>query len=975
MSIIIPQQATSDLIEEQPQISDKILFPKKVSKPSKSPIPRNIKKNKLSVDISHNNPLQTSMLSLNKSNISIQKIKLNKKQYEQYMHQKRYLISKTQYHKLISNLVEIDKKINQNNEIIESYNLNLAKLKETKKKKKEEIMELLSNKESLEEIYLNKISSLNTIENNNDKEKKDNINGQNDNKANLNEIENEHTNPNTNDSNNTNNSNEENKGKENDKANETHKKKESSSLSGSSEINEQIDIKVDDIKSSDQQKYEEQVISFANDVLRKKDYEFNIKLKEKVKLTYQSFFTEINSPENDNKNTLSNFFLRISLFISNYSQGIMSEKNVNLSLHELMKINKIGVEISEILKFLNKNYKESKAKINESIRNLEKKNENLNMKKISFESKKEELKLFMEEYKEKYNNSKNKNETEDDNIFYASFISDNDNNNNNNNNNQNKKIFGLKSCGSASRLKISKINFDHMDNSKNKNINNNNDLNNSRDITDNSDRQIIDNINKYLINSLQINESNNKKGILEDRTKKIFLHKNYFNNNGINVNNLLINNNISIANNNIIESNNENKINLANNDEIIENVQNSNNSKKANYRIVYRSSRFKNEVNNANSVAFHNNNSNLQDLLSSQKKTNSNNLIFLKDNKSKSFKNINDINSPSKVTTTHRRNHIYFQREDVKKELFSRSPDNNLYNNKTDIAKNSRITNHQSKIIPLNKGNFKLSNLCENNKKTNLIPYSTDKLKNKKIDITKIDKSNVYSKRYDNRLKTLIQGIKESYCYFKFCEENHVEYNVLDGLLKTPENLDYVEGYISIDVFLHKFKIIPKIYQNKIIGLKELMENLKKDIYLNGLNNDDEEDINNINYIGIDLKQIVDIYISKEMKDIVKIYSTYMKYGGGQDKPDMNKFLNSYEIKDIQMEKNDKMKAAFCKYFIFTLKLGKRASEKVEFIFINFDQFNLWYNCLDYIIKINNQTPKIITNKNYNIHGSPNKNK
>ena len=916
MSIIIPQQATSDLIEEQPQISDKILFPKKVSKPSKSPIPRNIKKNKLSVDISHNNPLQTSMLSLNKSNISIQKIKLNKKQYEQYMHQKRYLISKTQYHKLISNLVEIDKKINQNNEIIESYNLNLAKLKETKKKKKEEIMELLSNKESLEEIYLNKISSLNTIENNNDKEKKDNINGQNDNKANLNEIENEHTNPNTNDSNNTNNSNEENKGKENDKANETHKKKESSSLSGSSEINEQIDIKVDDIKSSDQQKYEEQVISFANDVLHKKEYEFNIKLKEKVKLTYQSFFTEINSPENDNKNTLSNFFLRISLFISNYSQGIMSEKNVNLSLHELMKINKIGVEISEILKFLNKNYKESKAKINESIRNLEKKNENLNMKKISFESKKEELKLFMEEYKEKYNNSKNKN------------------------------------------------------------INNNNDLNNSRDITDNSDRQIIDNINKYLINSLQINESNNKKGILEDRTKKIFLHKNSFNNNGINVNNLLINNNISIANNNIIESNNENKINLANNDEIIESVQNSNNSKKANYRIVYRSSRFKNEVNNANGVVFHNNNnSNLQDLLSTQKKTNSNNLIFLKDNKSKSFKNINDINSPSKVTTTHRRNHIYFQREDVKKELFSRSPDNNLYNNKTDIAKNSRITNHQSKIIPLNKSNFKLSNLCENNKKTNLIPYSTDKLKNKKIDITKIDKSNVYSKRYDNRLKTLIQGIKESYCYFKFCEENHVEYNVLDGLLKTPENLDYVEGYISIDVFLHKFKIIPKIYQNKIIGLKELMENLKKDIYLNGLNNDDEEDINNINYIGIDLKQIVDIYISKEMKDIVKIYSTYMKYGGGQDKPDMNKFLNSYEIKDIQMEKNDKMKAAYCKYFIFTLKLGKRASEKVEFIFINFDQFNLWYNCLDYIIKINNQTPKIITNKNYNIHGSPNKNK
>ena len=969
---IIPPQTASDIIEEKPKNNNIITLSKKRTNNSKSPNPIRINKSQVQThSIDGKNQLQTSMISLNKSNISIQKIKFNKKQYEQYMFQKRYLISKTQYHKIISNLSDIDKKIKINNEIIESYNLNLTKLKENKKKKQDEIMELLANKESLEEIYQNNISAL--IASNDNKilkEKNDNINGQNANNENNNEND-EQTNPNTNESNN--NSNEENKG--NDNENETHKKKESSSLSCFYDINNQIEIKVDDIKSSDQQKFEEQAISFVEEVLHKKDCDFNNKLKEKVKLTYQSFFSEINSSEDDIKNAINNFFLRISLFISNYAMANISEQNANFTLRELLKINQIGAEISELLKFLNKKYKESKSEIKENIRNLIKKNENLNVKKKGLELKKEELKLFMQENKEKYMDEKNKNGIEDGNVLYSSFKSDNDNNGI-----KNKRILSLKNKGRSSRnllkeksVRISKLNLDSL----------NNDMSISKDGMDNSDRQIIDNLNKYIINSMQINESNNKKNSLEDRTKKIVLHKNSFNNNGINVNNLLINNNINIENNNILSNTTTKEFNPQNVDEkeneIADTEQNIFNKKKSNMRIVYRSSRLKNEGKKMNSVQY-NNTTNLQELLSTQKKSNSNNIIFLKDNKSNSFKNFNDLKSPSKITATQKRNHIYFQREDIKIELFSHSPNNtnsnNMYKNKTDLAKYSRnVPRVQNKVIPLNRSNFKLASLCTDfNKKTNYIP-NNDKFKNKKIDISKIDKSNVYSKRYDNRLKILTQGIKESFCYFKFCEENHVEYNSLDGLLKTPENLDYVEGYISIDVFLHKFKIIPKIYKNKIINLKELMENLNKDIYLNGLNNDDEEDIHNINYIGIDLKQVIDIIISKEMKDIIKIYSTYMKYGGGQDKPDINKFISSREIKDIQMEQNEKMKAAFCKYFIFTLKFGKRASEKIEFIFINFEQFNLWYNCLDYIIKINNQIPKIVINKNYNIHGSPNKNK
>jgi len=364
-------------------------------------------------------------------------------------------------------------------------------------------------------------------------------------------------------------------------------------------------------------------------------------------------------------------------------------------------------------------------------------------------------------------------------------------------------------------------------------------------------------------------------------------------------------------------------------------------------KIVYRNSKLNNPNKKTNSVVI-NNSSNLQDLLSAQKKPNTSKIIFLKDHKSNSFKNINDLKSPSKITKTHKHNHIYFQREELKTELFSRSPDGN--NNYRYITKANGIP-YQGKIIPLSKGN----------------------IDTKRIEITKIDKSNIYSTRYDNRLKILTQGIKESFCYFKFYKTNHVEYNPIDELLKTPENLDYVEGYISIDVFLHKFKLIPKIYKNKKITYEQLVENLSKEINITELNSNNDYDFyDNNDFLGIELKDIIDVELTKEMKEIIKIYNAYIKYAERQEKPDLNKFLNTREIRDILLEQSDKKKAISCKYFVFSLKFKKESAPKIEFIFINYEQFNLWYNCLQYIIKINNQTPKLINIKTY---GSPNKKK
>ena len=944
MSINFQQSSSQIFMEEPHKNSNKILFLSKIPKASKSPDNLKSSKTKAQFELTNFHNMQSSQISLNKSNMSVQKIFFNKKNYEQYMFQKNYLISKTQYNKIISSLSDIEIKLRENNALIDKYNNDLNNLKQTKKKKQEEIVELLSNKESLEEIYQNKISNFKINGQKSITEKNDIINGQNINNENVNENGEEHTNPNTNDSNN---SNEENKNAENE--NDTHKKKESSTSSSSgsisSENNNPIEIKLNDIKISNQKKYEEQIISFTDEILQKNDNEFSLKLKKKVNLSYQAFFVETNSLENDAQTSIMNFFLRISEFISTQNVGIINEKTANLFIRELMRINSIDEEISEILKFLNKEYKDNKKDLKEKIKILNEKNDHLNIKKQTYETKKDELKMFMEENKEKYNMEKNKINNEDDNkIQNVSFISEGNNNNNNH-----IMLAGCRSGFKKNSVKIKKINFDSINNSKNKlffsDNNESNDLNISKDMAPNSDRQIIDNLNKYLINSLQINsKSKNKEKSIEKGNKKIVLHKNSYKNiNRLNVNNLLNNNNE--------ESNpqiNESKINLVNNSEVIGGPQNTINKKRINMKIVYRNSKLNNQGKKTNSVVMHNS-SNLQDLLSAQKKPNTNKIIFLKDNKSNSFKDINELKSPSKITKTHRHNHIYFQREELKTELFSRSPDGN--NNYRYISKTNGIP-YQGKIIPLSKGN----------------------LDTKRIDISKIDKSNIYSTRYDNRLKILTQGIKESFCYFKFYKENHVEYNPIDELLKTPENLDYVEGYISIDVFLHKFKLIPKIYKNKKITYEKLVQNLSKEINITELDSCNDFDYCEYykDFLGIELKDIIDVVLSKEMKEVIKIYNAYIKYAERQDKPDLNKFLNTREIRDIFLEQNDKIKAISCKYFIFSLKFKKESAPKIEFIFINYDQFNLWYNCLQYIIKINNQTPKLINLKTY---GSPNKKK
>jgi len=291
--------------------------------------------------------------------------------------QKKYLFIISKYEKILQEASKINKKLEDNTKEIEELNNGLKKLKEEKKKKQSDIVNYLSNKESLEEILKNQISY--------------SIRHKRQSKANL---ENKEINHNVD-------------------TLKTHSSEDSQIFDIDDE--KEIVIKMEEIKKSDKNKFTEQVINFSEEILNKKgDEELINKIKSKIKIAYNIFFSEIssNSPI-DYESVITHFFSRIGLYISNYSLGLYSETSVNKFLRYLIKINNINVEISNILKFLNKKYKDQKTEMRNKINNLKKRNENLKEKKIICDKNIEKYEKIIQKNKEYMQNLK---QNSDDNV-------------------------------------------------------------------------------------------------------------------------------------------------------------------------------------------------------------------------------------------------------------------------------------------------------------------------------------------------------------------------------------------------------------------------------------------------------------------------------------------------------------------------------------------------------------------------------
>ena len=989
----------------------------------------------------------------------------NKEEYDNYLFYEKFLTSQRKYNRMIQDVFEISNKINDNNGKIEILNNNLKKMKKEKNQKQRDIVNLLSNKESLEEIYKSKMSSL--LRNSQilglqfiNGKKGSNERNNNNNDLENNNIENMECNP-------------------------------CSSIALFKENN--YEVNTDEIKLSDKIKFEEQVIIFTSDILQKNnDDEINDKLKEKIRKAYEIFNLEVCSPTDIEPNTIiNNFFTRISLFISNQSMGSYSEPFINSFLKHLLKINYTGVEISETIKFLNKTYQENKKDLKEKITNLIKKNENLKNKKLSYKKQMSELKSFLDKNREEFTVIKNM-LNENENSHYISFISTDNNNikkkrsirkdsckttrmitDENLNTLKSNKISKLKenffnSNNQEENENINKLNVNDKENCQNKDltpkikhikyksVNNNNDLfneNNQNEANENKPKNIKNKVGKKKINIINttwdngedFNKNNYSKEYINvssitnvdnvnmnsnimrsfnnyvtnpipnnknrNNAKKIVNQKN---NNTINVNNLLINNNIKIENNNNIINNNKIlKMHLngnKSNPKIRIYNTNTDNFKlktKKNTSCHNKTIKIKKRINvvsgtpsktdlrndnmgnidNANKTEIKNNDNEDSKFMLNKKAGEQNDskdkIILLKDSRSNSHRNTNNekkaniIYSPSQGINKPK-NIIYLKKDKNKNELLNsenaikKSVNNGIFkiskspklykqipnryiihdNNNNTSSTNKNINKFYNQLSPKNKITITQKNFSNNS----YMNKSQEKSQDISNDISGERSDNLYSKRYDNRLGILTKDINESFCYIKLSDKNSMVFDPLDNCCTiTPELCNYFEGHILIDIPYHKLKIIPKNAKDKHLDSMQILDELNDDEDEEGEKDDERK---NRKCIGIELKDITDIQISEKMKNIIKIYSTYIKYGRGNENLNINKFIYMREINYIPMEHDDRIKSCFCNFFMFSLAFDNKATPKVDFIFINYDEFNLWFNCFEYIIKNNIQYKK-----------------
>lgn len=792
--------------------------------------------------------------------ISFNETNKNKEEYDNHLLYKQYLLSKTKYQKMISEIAEIDNKLIKNSNSIKKLETDLDELKKDKKQKKSDIINLLSNKESLEEIYKIKISSL---INNSEIFENPKING----KLSKKEInmKNSQMNINIEDNNNS----------ENTKDNEYNPFETINILNDIDCDNNNIEIKVDDIKISDQKKYEEQLSNFCEDILQKKDSDLINKLLQKLKIGYQVFFSEIKTPSIEPENIISNFFSRISVFISNKSKGKYPIPFIDSFLKQLLKINSINVKISEILSFLNKKYNEKQNEIKQKINFLNEKNENLKTKKMTYDNKRKELKAFIDENRDKFKNTgKNGIKVDKENTQCISFLLDNyfqdelDNmnenkiyelpepikinssKNNNLENNENdirgkntKDMLSNRFLAKGFISEKKKSSMKNILNMTNYKINNNqkNEINDETDegIIEKKESQIIGKLNSFIINKIPFNNEN-KIDIYENKEQNI-------DNNisSINVNNLIINNNLNIEKEKIINNKNDNKEEDPNN-----NTQKINNEKTK-------------EDDNLNSCKY------------------------------------NNIHTEVKESHTNKIKRILIPRDfqfDYLQKIKS-----NKSNNHVSPKNLNRLKNKNVILLPLN--NSQIFNKSKSPSRAKTI----------------ISQSEVPSPRTNN-FNNVIQGIYESFCYFKLSDKNNNGFNPLNNVDVNPITLNYFEGSIKIEKIFNKLKISQKS-ANK--------------------------------YIGIELKDIVNISLNKQMENIVKIYNIYLKEGKNQENFNIDNFILKKEIKEIRMQQKEKIKAINCKLFCFSILLEKKFIPKVEFIFNNYDDFDAWYKCFQSIVKLN----------------------
>ena len=633
---------------------------------------------------------------------------------------KEYSIINEKRNLTIDELKDINEKIKDNNSEIEDIKIQLKNLKLEKKQKQVDIVNLLSNKESIEEIYKNRIYLL---INHNNKISDNNIYN---NKIIDNSLKKEIDSINTSIINSNSNRN--------------------TSIADNNAIsNDNFKIIVDDIKESDKNKFIKQVINMVDDIFKKKEKKLNSLIVNIIDNSYEVFFNNINDVnEKNNEIIITNFFTKISLFISNNSLGEFPEQNINILLRYLLLINTINKKLNKYIKFVNKKYKEKKKELNNMLNNLEKNKKELNQKKYKLEK-------IMKEFDEKFeifekNNDfliekKIENSIEDDNTYNRLetledkkneiFMNKEDNLTNKKEIEYNKEIIKEIEIEKEQLIKLDKRYENNIGNnniyilSKINNNNNDKELNTSKKLKNNINENLkiiedenenekentnLNNLNNIIINKNIGNDEENKNELsheviieyedgIDQNVEINYEEDDMSNEYNFEKENELINQGINPYNNNEIRN-----INIINND--------NNNIKNDSNRQIYKDeTKLLNDIDENDKYlnTFLNNNNN-NDI-----NKNNNYIIYLKKNDSNN--NVNNITEESSIKLNNKNVNIdyYIMEGDNNKDILDLIDNNN--NNK--FEKNKKIKNIENNSDNYNNNNNNSNNNNSNNSKRN----------------------------------------------------------------------------------------------------------------------------------------------------------------------------------------------------------------------------------------------------------------
>ena len=733
--------------------------------------------------------------------------------------------------------------------------------------------------------------------------------------------------------------------------------------------NYNIDISLEEIKNSNKISFIKKVFNIFNYINNYHDNKYYNFISITVEQAYLDLYLHLTDNKQYNPNNLiKNFFYNLSLRISNQIIYDTSDKDINILLHFILKINIIAEHIDKIINYLEYEYKEQKKNINNKIKELEKK-------KLSLEIKKKQLIELKNEINEKNEIITQKKSPFYDKTIYTKKLNKKDYLLNNNISNIHFSTEGINSSISNS---IDRVKLFNGNSNKKENINkdNNNNNNNERKKSCRNMLKFVNKQNKtktgdysayhsnkisqgkICINGLSGNSSYEKKNKkikkinIKETNKKVRImgwtqrkEKNDVNlvnkkkmQNGLSID--LNRNNINkksyefTKDQNLTETNN-NRYNIKNNknkNKFYGKSLNNIDKKKLMDKGRFNTSNYtKNKnIDTERIIEFGGGCQNTENIKINDKSNLNNNLMPIYNigknkltKKNSLYENLSfekDKKKTLKINNGNNYLHKYLtKKNNYKSDNNNNNKDNNnIYYKKIRKESKNTINNYNDKNQNLNKGMTNRQNSFNNFEKLELKKNNNNNNNNNNISL-------------------------ESFCYYKLLEKDSKLFNPLNNN-QNLKQLGYNEGFISFDSNSKSIIIMPNNF------------------------------ISDNNYeVSIQLKDITKIYLNKLMKNIIKIHNIFLKYniynnqnnvnGISPKKLNINKLINIKEIMNIKdMEQGEKIKAGLCNFFSFVIEFDN--NNRIECILINYIQFNTWLNYINDIVNNNIKSQKFIANGN-----------